>query len=336
MEKSDNKKEENINSLCKKYFTPELCDEPGSESKRALQNELCKQLVIFGRSLWKQSRYKDIKNLNMVPDPTMSVPKKGEKDNRPVVSSAMEEAIYEAIGIFFAKCKTNPPNSYTAYFSAISKHEFNKSVDVDIDYFGKKGTPKEKIKEILKIAKGCKKNIEGEKDFVNFANTLGYSQKEINELVKYQYHGKNILFESSLDNDNNDDDISIFDDIFKKWHRTDGSNQENQVIAEETLLIIFKVIDDIYDKEKDKDFLSFVITFKILSDFNCSCTDALFSNLKKLLKEFHFTNKKLVDDFFNGVLPAQKDLERSQGSVNQKWKQFCDKLKRDRRITSLK
>lgn len=27
------KKEDNIDSLCKKYFTPELCDEPVTESK---------------------------------------------------------------------------------------------------------------------------------------------------------------------------------------------------------------------------------------------------------------------------------------------------------------
>ena len=321
MENLDTKKEENINFLCKKYFTPELCDEPVTESKMALQNKICKQLIRFGRSLWKRSGYKNIENLDMILDP---MPGNNDKE---MISSAMEEAIYEAIANLFKSCKEMIPNvSYTAYFSAILKNEFNKSVDIDIDYFGKKGTPKEKIKKIFKIAKGYKKNIKGEKDFVNFVNTLGYSQKEINEFVEYQYHNKNILFESSLDNDNNDDDISIFDDIFKKWHRTDGSNQENQVIAEDTLLIIFKTIDDIYDKEKDKDFLSLVITFKILSDFNCSCTDALFSKLKELLKEFHFTNKKLLDDFFNGVLPAQKDLERSQGSVNNKWKQFCEKL----------
>lgn len=46
-----NEKKENINSLCKKYFTPELCDEPVTETKRALEFKLYKQLVMYGRKI---------------------------------------------------------------------------------------------------------------------------------------------------------------------------------------------------------------------------------------------------------------------------------------------
>ena len=42
------KKEENINSLCKKYFTPELCDEPVTESKAALKGKIWEQLLKYG------------------------------------------------------------------------------------------------------------------------------------------------------------------------------------------------------------------------------------------------------------------------------------------------
>lgn len=41
-------KGENINSLCKKYFTPELCDEPVTESKAALKGKILEQLLNFG------------------------------------------------------------------------------------------------------------------------------------------------------------------------------------------------------------------------------------------------------------------------------------------------
>lgn len=47
MEMLDSKKE-NINSLCKKYFTPELCDEPVAESKMALKGKIYTQLLKFG------------------------------------------------------------------------------------------------------------------------------------------------------------------------------------------------------------------------------------------------------------------------------------------------
>lgn len=41
-------KEENINSLCKKYFTPELCDESVTESKMSLKGKIYAQLLKYG------------------------------------------------------------------------------------------------------------------------------------------------------------------------------------------------------------------------------------------------------------------------------------------------
>lgn len=42
------KKEDNIDSLCKKYFTPELCDEPVTESKMSLKGKIYAQLLKYG------------------------------------------------------------------------------------------------------------------------------------------------------------------------------------------------------------------------------------------------------------------------------------------------
>ena len=45
---TSDEKEENINSLCKKYFTPELCSESITESKIALKGKIWTQLVKYG------------------------------------------------------------------------------------------------------------------------------------------------------------------------------------------------------------------------------------------------------------------------------------------------
>lgn len=50
---------DNINSLCKKYFTPELCDEPVLESKLTLKRKILEQLVRYGDFLLKTANDKD-------------------------------------------------------------------------------------------------------------------------------------------------------------------------------------------------------------------------------------------------------------------------------------
>lgn len=42
------KKENSINILCKKYFTPELCEEPITETRTALKNKLYAELLKYG------------------------------------------------------------------------------------------------------------------------------------------------------------------------------------------------------------------------------------------------------------------------------------------------
>ena len=54
----EKKSEDNINSLCKKYFTPELCKEAVTDSKTMLKNKLLTQLVKYGDFILKKEEKK--------------------------------------------------------------------------------------------------------------------------------------------------------------------------------------------------------------------------------------------------------------------------------------
>lgn len=325
------KKEENINSLCKKYFTPELCDEPVTESKMALQNKICQQMIILGRSVWNKRNYKELENLDMISDPN------GDADNGYMISSAMEDAIYIAIAKFFNKWKKElPKESYTAYFYKVLDTEFIKSVDEDIDYFGGNDAIRRDIQSINKIAKERKIRIEEKDSFRSFAELLGYGKKEIDKLIKYEFYDKYTLEESAFFDADEEFEYSVFDSCFKNWSSNEGAEQEKQMMSKELITTLFSAINDVYKLEnEDNDFLSKVITFKILSCFDYKGIESsaktslnidFFNNLKNELLALDFTNKQMVYDFFEGNFPLQKELERSQGSVNNKWKQFLKKL----------
>lgn len=95
MENLDTKKEENINFLCKKYFTPELCDEPGSESKRTLESKIYFQMLKFGIDICN-------KNFSDCGD--------------------CEFIIADTISNCWMKWIKNHPNSYSAYFASAIKN----------------------------------------------------------------------------------------------------------------------------------------------------------------------------------------------------------------------
>lgn len=116
---------------------------------------------------------------------------------------------------------------------------------------------------------------------------------------------------------------------------------EELIISRESMKSILDKIDTVYQEQDDKEFLSTVITFKVLSIFesnldsktnNKSGTVDVVSylpksyDLEKLLGNYEFIDAKLVQEYFKGKMLMQKDLERSQGSVNNKWKQFTRKL----------
>ena len=93
-----NKKEENINSLCKKYFTPELCDEPVTETKRALEFKLYAQLERYGRKMSRKYSYI------------------GQDD--------IEDIVQETVITCFKQWKTVSLENYASYYGKAIKNNF--------------------------------------------------------------------------------------------------------------------------------------------------------------------------------------------------------------------
>ncbi len=93
------KKEDNINSLCKKYFTPELCDESVTESKRTLELKLWTQLEMYGNKI------------------AGNYSKLGQED--------CEDAIILAIGECFKNWREKEPQvAYSVYYAAAVRRNF--------------------------------------------------------------------------------------------------------------------------------------------------------------------------------------------------------------------
>lgn len=94
------KKKDGINVLCKKYFTPELCGEPVTESKRTLEWKIYKQMLKYGQKL--SNGYSALTDMDS------------------------EDAIIKAISSCFEIWKKAPPEKgYTAYYATALKNEFN-------------------------------------------------------------------------------------------------------------------------------------------------------------------------------------------------------------------
>ncbi len=123
---------------------------------------------------------------------------------------------------------------------------------------------------------------------------------------------------------------------------------EDLFISRENMKSILDKIEDVYSKQKKKEednavFLSKVITYKILDLFEPNQTSITYNSsglkdcisylppsydLKGLLINYDFIDKEMVTNFFSGKFPLQKEIERSQGSVNKKWEQFTEKLQK--------
>ena len=122
MAENSEKNEDNINSLCKKYFTPELRAGLSRKDERTLQLKLIRQMEAFANDLWKKSNYK---KLNL---------QKNEKND--VVTKV--EAKDSAIALCFSSWKKNPlqnTNGYAKFFETTFINELHKFVDEDLKNF---------------------------------------------------------------------------------------------------------------------------------------------------------------------------------------------------------
>ena len=126
----DEKKEpDNINSLCKKYFTPELCDEPVLESKRTLKRKLQEQLYKYGvavvsrKFLVKDADTKEQFCFDVVED---AMEKFFEKGNEKVISqnfAAYFSAILSDFGLRTKKKLHKEPMSLNTTVSSSEGEE---------------------------------------------------------------------------------------------------------------------------------------------------------------------------------------------------------------------
>lgn len=94
-------KEDNINSLCKKYYTPELCKEPVTETKRTLELKLWTQLEKYGHKV--------------------------SQNYSALTSEDCEDVIIYTIGECFKNWKDAIPKAtYSAYYSGALTNNFTK------------------------------------------------------------------------------------------------------------------------------------------------------------------------------------------------------------------
>lgn len=142
--------------------------------------------------------------------------------------------------------------------------------------------------------------------------------------------------------DSNGKFFSVIDAMQKGDRKINLEIPEDLIISRENMKSILDKIDEVFKIQDDKQLLSKIITFKILSCFNpkgnVEATN-LSSNydvisylpdsydLEVLLRGYGFIDNRLTRDFFEkGLLPQEKDLETSKGSVNKKWERFNKKL----------
>ena len=96
---AENVKEDNINSLCKKYFTPELCEDCVTESKSTLEKKLWVQLEKYGKKI--SQKYHS------------------------VTDEDIEDVLIQTISDCFKNWrKGTPSTSYSAYYSASLRNNF--------------------------------------------------------------------------------------------------------------------------------------------------------------------------------------------------------------------
>ena len=115
---AENVKEDNINSLCKKYFTPELCEDCITESKSTLERKLWVQMEKYGKKL------------------------SGEYSS--ITAEDCEDILIQTISECFKNWKNSAPSkSYTAYYATALSNNFRNE---------NKKSEKKRIKEISLFA----------------------------------------------------------------------------------------------------------------------------------------------------------------------------------------
>ncbi len=297
MQKGPTEKKENIETLSREYFAISKDDIAKRSWRRSLESKLCAQLIRYGNAV----RARHFNNIN---DETAS------------------EAIYLAISKWKLQCeKTLPEKGYLPYFSTIFKNTLYELHCEDVDTLTYvPAALKELEKMINRLCKKAGKDWDDTGFVTEQLRALG-REKDYHPLYEYLARKNQTSLNSILSSENKDNSkvLDLLED--KKT-----PSPETLFNSKEAFKEILSKIACVYQPDVDG-FLSKVITFKILTPFASEPSSLVDTfGLKEILAEYSFIDQKLLDDFFSGSFPKQKDLERSQGSVNNKWKQFVGKL----------
>ena len=241
MAENSEKNEDNINSLCKKYFTPELRTALSKKEERELQLKLIKRMEIFANSLWNKRNYK---NLNL---------QKNEKND--VVTKV--EAKDSAIALCFSSWKKNPlqnTNGYAKFFETTFINELHKFVDEDLKnftYVPEKVTENDRL-----LCDKCKSrgiandDLSGQK---KIAHEIGLSDDEYEAVRKWRL-SKNL---GSLEIPIGDDEKGELKDNLED-ERT--QSPDNKYIEIETGKLIVKFVNKIFRMKKRADWWKSIVT----------------------------------------------------------------------------
>lgn len=138
-------KENDINSLCKKYFTPELCKEPITETRLALRNKIFTELLSYGDRICAKNFYE-------------------KKD-------FLCEEIVITVQKCFQRWEKVPCESYSAYFYSAVNNSLENFCKNNSDFKNcSLSTPTNNESSTLQDTYSDKTIINPEEDFINKDN----------------------------------------------------------------------------------------------------------------------------------------------------------------------
>ena len=248
---------------------------------------------------------------------------------------------------------------FSAYFFPILRKTINEycrlereSGDLDVT-FGeeteKSCSARRKLRRIKKLYNEIKEYDNSLTDgeiFQKIAYLENTKIERINQFKPYIHSSHSVSADGSVYDINQKNSSPIDIEYIKNTgDKPSLDRPEDLVISMDNMKSILDKINDVYKNQKDKECLSKVITFKILDSFevkqksstnntsgrsNCISYLPESYDLKELLSQYDFIEKKMLSDYFTGVFLEQNELDKELGKgvgcVINTWKRFNGKL----------
>lgn len=314
MADSDKKNEDNINSLCKKYFTPELCAEPVTESKITLRNNIVSQLIKFSKYLWGKTDY------NKLDLPVFYIESADGKKVK-ALNATLEEAIGDAIGSCFKKWKEQSPNApYTAYYKQAFLNALNKLVDEELGIFS---FVSEQVKENeRKLLSECEKKHISISDYEKvriILPELKISDEEFEAVRKWRQAKSPSSLEEPV-NDSDGDKLSLADSV-----KDENLDIEGQYKHFDEAKRKFDFIEKVFRMKKRSDWLKSIVTQRLFEDLH-----KFFEKTGISIERYTFIDKNV---YALSEAPTQRDISKmtgkDAGQLSRAWDSFSEAIKNE-------